>query len=56
MRKAPIWIGLLLGSFVGWWIVRALGADGFSFWPFLGSLVGAVGGIFGGYKISQMLS
>ena len=55
MRRSPIFIGFLVGSFVGGWVVTLFGPDPFSLPALVGSVAGAVGGIVGGYKLSRLL-
>lgn len=53
MAKAFIWIGLLVGSTIGGLIPMLWGDDMISLAGLALSTVGAVAGIFVGYKISQ---
>jgi uncharacterized membrane protein YeaQ/YmgE (transglycosylase-associated protein family) len=48
-----IWIGVLVGSFVGGWIPTLWGAPAFSMSGIVGSTIGGLVGIYLGYKISS---
>ena len=50
-----IWLGLAVGSTVGGFIPLLWGGDALSVAGLLLSMVGAVAGIFGGYKLGQMV-
>jgi hypothetical protein len=47
-----IWIGLFVGSALGGSLPSLFGADTFSLWAVLGSVIGGVAGVFGGQRIA----
>lgn len=51
--KKMIWLGLMLGSFVGSYIPNLWGAGILSFSGILFSAIGGIAGIYIGFKISQ---
>ncbi|MEK7609707.1 MAG: hypothetical protein AAB470_01120 [Patescibacteria group bacterium] len=51
--KSLIWIGVFIGSFVGGWIPTLWGAGSFSFSGIIGSTIGGLLGIWGGFKLSN---
>jgi len=53
--KLFIWIGLCIGSVLGSYLPTLWGAGVFSFSALAGSTLGAIGGIWLGYKIGQAL-
>jgi len=53
--KSFIWLGIIVGSVIGSWIGGLLGDGLFSWQSILGNTVGALIGIYAGYKISQNL-
>lgn len=50
--KTAIFIGMLLGSFIGGWIPSFFGADLFSYAGIIGSGIGALVGVYLGYKLT----
>ncbi len=50
-----IWLGAFVGSTVGGYVPCLFGADLLSLWGIVGSVVGGIAGIFGGYKVAQQL-
>lgn len=54
MTKTFIWIGIFAGSTLGGFIPCMWGDDIFSVWSMVFSFVGAVAGLYGGWKLSQM--
>ena len=55
MTKTFIWIGLIVGSSIGGAVPMIWGDDFLSMWSLLLSTVGAIGGIFAGWKLGQMV-
>ena len=55
MSKTVVWFGLFVGSSLGGYLPSAFGADMFSPWALLGSVVGGIAGIFAGIKLGDML-
>ena len=53
--KSLIWIGVFVGSVVGGWIPTLWDAGLISFSGIIGSTIGGLIGIYGGYKISQLI-
>ena len=53
--KLLIWIGLFLGSTLGSYLPTLWGAEVFSFSSLFGSALGAIVGIWFGYKMGQSL-
>jgi len=53
MNRTPIWIGMILGSFLGGLIPTLFGAGSISIASVVGSVVGGFAGIYLGYKISR---
>ena len=53
--KLLIWLGLSFGSILGSYLPTLWGAGGFSFAALLCSGLGALGGIWLGYKAGQAL-
>jgi hypothetical protein len=53
--KSLIYIFLTIGSIAGGWIPILWGADALSFQSFLGAFIGAILGIWGGYKLGQYI-
>ncbi len=53
--KSLIWIGMGLGSFVGGYVPSLWGADMISFSGLFGSFIGGFVGIWGAYKLHQMI-
>lgn len=53
--KSLVWIGFSLGSFVGGYVPTLWDADMISFAGLLGSFIGGIAGIWGGYKLHQMI-
>lgn len=51
--KHLIWIGVLVGGFVGGYIPSLWGAGTFSMSGIIFSMTGSLAGIYIGYKISQ---
>ena len=50
-----IWVGLFVGSTVGSYIPCLWGSSVFSFSSLIGGLIGSVGGVLVGFKLSQWL-
>ena len=56
MNSRPfVWMGMFLGSLVGGYLPTLWGADVFSMSSIILSTVGALAGIYVGFKISQNL-
>ena len=55
MTKTFIWLGLIVGSSIGGAVPMIWGDDFLSMWSLLLSTVGAIGGIFAGWKFGQMV-
>lgn len=55
MTKTFIWIGIFVGSTAGGALPLLWGDDMFSVAGFGLSFVGAIAGIFGGYRLAQMV-
>lgn len=53
--KTLIWIGMFLGSTIGSYIPVMFGADLLSSGPIWGSCIGAILGVWGGYKLGEHL-
>lgn len=53
--KTLIWIGAFVGGFVGSYIPVLFGASTLSMSSIIGSTVGGLVGIWGGFKLFQML-
>lgn len=53
--KTLIWIGAAIGGTVGGYIPILFGTDAISFWAIVWSTVGGLLGIWGGFKLSQMM-
>ena len=51
--KKLIWLGVFVGSTIGGFIPMLWGADAFSFSSILFSSLGAIFGIYLGFKLSQ---
>jgi hypothetical protein len=50
-----IWVGAFVGSMVGGYVPVLWGADMISMSGVVGSVVGGIAGIYGGYKLAQVL-
>lgn len=55
MTKTFIWLGIFGGSTLGGFVPMLWGDDMFSMAGMIGSFVGAIAGLFGGYKLSKMV-
>ncbi|MES2314989.1 MAG: hypothetical protein V4524_03605 [Patescibacteria group bacterium] len=53
--KTLIWIGVFIGSTVGSFIPTLWGDSALSFSSIIGSTIGGVLGIWGGFKLSRMI-
>lgn len=53
--KTLIWIGMIIGSFVGSYIPTLWGVDVLSMASIIFSTLGGIGGIFVGFYISKMM-
>jgi len=53
--KTLIWIGASVGGFIGGYVPLMFGADSLSLSSIIGSMIGGLLGIYGGYKISQII-
>jgi uncharacterized membrane protein YeaQ/YmgE (transglycosylase-associated protein family) len=51
--KPYLWIGMVVGSYVGAYIPTLFGVDMFSGWSIFWSAVGAFAGLYLGYKAAQ---
>ncbi len=51
--KTLMMFGVVAGSTIGGWVPALLGADLFSVWGIVGSVVGGVVGLIGGYQLSE---
>ena len=54
VNKLCIFVGTLVGSYVGWWAGEALGFEFFV--NFLLSGVGSIAGVYAGWKLAQKLA
>ncbi len=52
-QKRTIWILMMVGGFVGGYIPALWGAPGFSFSSVIGNAIGALLGIWIGYKLTR---
>jgi|UniRef100_UPI00404A3044 outer membrane lipoprotein SlyB len=53
MMKLSIFVGMMAGSYIGWYLGDALG---WGFWgAFILSGVGSIGGVFAGWKLALRL-
>jgi hypothetical protein len=54
MNSRPmVWIGMFIGSSIGGWVPSLWGAGFFSFSGLFLSAIGAIAGIYIGFKMSQ---
>ena len=53
VSRAPIWVGMIVGSLAGGWLPTLFGADAISFASVIGSTIGGIGGIVLGYVVSR---
>jgi hypothetical protein len=53
--KSLVWIGAFVGGSVGGYIPMLFGADALSFSSIILGMVGGLLGIWGGFKLSQMI-
>ena len=53
--KTLIWIGVFVGSTAGSFIPTLWGDNAFSFSSVIGSTIGGLLGVWGGYKLSHIL-
>lgn len=51
--KSLIWIGVFVGGAIGGYVPVIFGADLFSMWSIVGNTIGALVGIWAGFKASQ---
>jgi outer membrane lipoprotein SlyB len=52
--KTMIMIGMVAGTYLGGYVPTLLGADTFSMWSIIGSMIGGVIGVVLGYKITKI--
>ena len=53
--KSLIWIGVFVGSTIGGALPLLWGGDAFGFSSIVWSTIGGLAGIWGGFKLSQMI-
>jgi hypothetical protein len=53
MQKAIMYVFVTIGGVVGAYIPSQFGADGFSFWAIIGSMIGGIARFWATYKIFQ---
>lgn len=54
MMKLAIFVGTMLGGYLGWWAGEAFGL-GFG-WAFVLSGIGSMAGVYAGWKLAQKLA
>ncbi|MES2216277.1 MAG: hypothetical protein V4481_03195 [Patescibacteria group bacterium] len=54
--KHLIWLGAIVGGYVGGFIPVLWGAGGLTFSSIIGNTIGGLVGIWAGFKLSQMVS
>jgi len=54
-RKSSIWVGVFIGSIIGGYIPVLLGSSLLSYSSLFGNAVGAIIGLWAGYKISDLI-
>jgi outer membrane lipoprotein SlyB len=52
-QRAPIWVGMVVGSVLGGWVPTVVGADAVSFASVVGGTVGGIAGIVLGWMVSK---
>ena len=50
-NRTAIFLGMLIGSYLGSYIVTLLGVDVFSYWTIVGNVIGGIAGILIAYKL-----
>ncbi|HSX32005.1 MAG TPA: hypothetical protein VLF43_01990 [Candidatus Saccharimonadales bacterium] len=51
--KSFIWLGIIIGSTLGGWLGSLAGGSLLSWQSIVGNTIGALAGIYAGYKLSQ---
>ena len=52
--KTMIMIGMVVGTYLGGYILTLFGSDTFSMMSIIGSMIGGIIGVYLGYKLTKM--